>query len=58
MAAEIARELGLESDLVAGSGGIFEVALGDEVVFTNNRAGGVPDAAIVVEAVRKAAGVA
>jgi predicted Rdx family selenoprotein len=53
VAAEIERELGVESELVGGSGGIFEVRLGDSVIFSNHRAGGVPDPAIVIEAVRR-----
>ena len=56
MAAEIERELGLESELVGGSGGIFEVRLDAAVVFSNHQAGGVPDPATVIEALRQAMG--
>ena len=54
MAAVIEQELGLASDFVAGVGGIFEVRLDGETIFTNNNAGGVPQADIVIEAIRAA----
>ncbi len=52
MAAEIEKELGLRTRLVGGGGGIFEVRLDGEVVFSNNRVSGVPDAVVVVDALR------
>lgn len=54
MAAEIQKEFGLEAQLIGGSGGVFEVRLGDELVFTNRRVGGVPDARPVIESLRRA----
>lgn len=53
MAAEIERELGLAAGFVGGWGGIFEVRLDGERVFTNNREGGVPDAEPVIAALRE-----
>lgn len=54
MAAAIEQELGLASDFVAGVGGIFEVRLDGETVFTNNNAGGAPQADTVIELIRSA----
>ncbi len=54
MADEIERDLGLKSRLVPGSGGIFEVRVDGEVVFTNDSRGGVPDPQRVVPEVQKA----
>lgn len=56
MAAEIEKELGLTSAFVPGGGGIFEVRLDGELVFTNERRGGVPSAEHVIAALQKAEG--
>ncbi len=52
MAADIEREFGLASEFEGGRGGIFEVKLDGQVVFTNNRQGGVPSSDSVIEALR------
>ncbi len=54
MGAAIEQELGLTCEYVPGSGGIFEVSLDGELVYTNNNVGGVPEATPVIEAVRAA----
>ncbi len=56
MAAEIQKEFGLGSEFVGGSGGVFEVHLDGELVFTNRRTGGVPEPRPVIEALRFALG--
>jgi predicted Rdx family selenoprotein len=44
VAAEIEREFDLTPQLVGGGGGIFEVRVDGDLIFTNNRVGGVPPA--------------
>jgi predicted Rdx family selenoprotein len=56
VAAIIEQELGLGCELVGGSGGIFEVRLDGETVFTNHGADGVPAAAAVLSALRERLG--
>lgn len=56
MAAEIRKEFGLGAELIAGGGGVFEVHLDGEMVFTNRRTGGVPEPRPVIEALRFALG--
>ena len=52
-AAQLRAELGVEADLIAGSGGVYQVRVGD-VVVAGRAKGYFPDAADVVEAVRAA----
>ena len=54
MAADIETEYGIVPALVAGGGGIFEVHVDGDLVFTNNRVGGVPPSETVIEALRDA----
>lgn len=55
MAAAIEQELGLASDLVGGSGGVFEVRLDGEAVFHNDPVlCGVPTDEDVLAALREA----
>ncbi len=57
MAAAIERESDLTSEFVGGRGGVFEVRLDGELVFTNQGRGcGVPGDDEVVEAVKGALG--
>jgi len=51
-AAELRKQLGVEATLKAGTGGIFEVAVGDEIVAKRAK-GHFPDAADIVAAVGK-----
>ncbi len=53
MVEKLREELGIEAKLVRGHGGIFTVAVGDEVVAKKTWAG-FPSEAQVVEAVRRA----
>jgi selenoprotein W-related protein len=54
-AAALTRELGLTADLVPGTGGIFEVRVGD-VVVAERSMGHFPDDSEVVKAVSAAQG--
>ena len=56
-ATELREHLGVAATLKAGTGGIFEVRVGDEVV-TKRTKGHFPDAGDIVAAVRKALTVA
>jgi predicted Rdx family selenoprotein len=56
VAAAIERELGMESALVGGHGGIFEVRLDGDVAYTNGRRGGIPNDDQVLTALRAAMG--
>jgi len=51
-AAELRKQLGIEATLKAGTGGIFEVQVGGEIVAKRAK-GHFPDAAEVVTAVSK-----
>lgn len=53
VAAALRRQLALESDLVPGKGGIFQVKLGDRIVASRSK-GHFPDADEVVAAVAAA----
>jgi len=54
-AAELKQFLGVESDLIPGSGGIFEVAVNGKVVAKKGKSG-FPTETEVVDAVRQALG--
>ncbi|MBW2499915.1 MAG: Rdx family protein, partial [Deltaproteobacteria bacterium] len=43
MAAEIERELGVESSLIRGDGGIFDVVVDDELIFSKQKVGRFPE---------------
>ena len=49
MAAEIKSKLGLESELVRGSGGIFVVSVGKEQLFSKKEQGRFPSEAEIVD---------
>jgi hypothetical protein len=46
----------MESALVGGHGGIFEVRLDDRVAYTNGRRGGIPTDGEVLAALKAALG--
>ncbi|MBR1167738.1 SelT/SelW/SelH family protein [Bradyrhizobium sp. DASA03005] len=52
-AAALRRQLGLESDLVPGKGGVFQVKLGDRIVASRSK-GHFPDGDEIVAAVNAA----
>ena len=51
MAASIRDALDLEAELIESSGGVFEVALGDDLVFSKKRTGRFPEAGEVEGAI-------
>ncbi|MBI2857595.1 MAG: hypothetical protein HYX90_00840 [Chloroflexi bacterium] len=54
MAASIRDKLGIEASLKEGHGGLFEVAAGDKVLFTNNRkCGNLPKDQDVVRMIKE-----
>jgi selT/selW/selH-like putative selenoprotein len=53
LAATIKNELGLESQLVRGSGGIFVVSVDNETIFSKREQGRFPSEREIVDALRK-----
>jgi selT/selW/selH-like putative selenoprotein len=49
----VERELGVRPELVKGRGGDFEVALGNDLVFSKRRAGRFPQPGEVVAELRR-----
>ncbi|MCP4674033.1 MAG: hypothetical protein GY854_00635 [Deltaproteobacteria bacterium] len=49
MADELKNEFGANVKLIGGAGGIFDVALGDEMVFSKHEIGRFPDPGEIVE---------
>jgi len=43
LAEELKKALGIESELVAGSGGVFEVEYGGKLIFSKKSVGRFPD---------------
>ncbi|MDQ6801647.1 MAG: Rdx family protein [Acidobacteriota bacterium] len=52
MAAEIKKQLGVDSKLVRGSGGIFEVHVDNKKIFSKKDAGGFPAEKEIVDQLR------
>jgi selT/selW/selH-like putative selenoprotein len=52
LAAEIKKQLGIESKLVRGSGGIFVVSVNDQKIFSKHDAGRFPSESEIVEMLR------
>ena len=52
MAAEIKRQLGIDSDLVRGSGGIFVVSADNKTLFSKKEEGRFPSEKEIVEKLR------
>jgi selT/selW/selH-like putative selenoprotein len=52
LAAVIKKELGVESKLVRGSGGIFEVHVDDKKIFSKKEQGRFPSEKEIVEQLR------
>jgi selenoprotein W-related protein len=50
LAATIKKELGLESELVRGSGGIFVVTVDNEIIFSKREQGRFPSEREIVDA--------
>lgn len=52
MAAEIRKQLGVDSKLVRGSGGIFEVHVDNQKIFSKKEAGRFPTEKEIVDQLR------
>ena len=52
MAAEIRKQLGVDSKLVRGSGGIFEVHVDNKKIFSKKEAGRFPTEKEIVDQLR------
>jgi selenoprotein W-related protein len=48
LAAELKQHLGLESELVAGHGGVFEVTVDGKVIFSKKSVGRFPEPGEIV----------
>ena len=55
MAAEIKKELGIDSQLVRGSGGIFVVSADDRKLFSKKEEGRFPSEKEIIEKLRSMA---
>ena len=55
MAAEIKKQLGLDSQLVRGSGGIFDVSVDNERIFSKKQEGRFPSEKEIVDKLRERA---
>jgi selT/selW/selH-like putative selenoprotein len=52
LAAELKKHLGVESTLIAGSGGVFDVMVDGTVVFSKKSVGRFPEAAEIMGALK------
>jgi len=52
LAAELKRQLGVDAQLVRGSGGIFEVSIDNERIFSKKDEGRFPSESEIVEKLR------
>ena len=53
MAAEIKKQIGIDSELVRGSGGIFDVTVDGKRIFSKHDDGNFPSEKEIVEKIRK-----
>ena len=53
MATELKKRLGLESHLIAGGGGVFDVALDGKVIFSKKKVGRFPEVQEILGALDK-----
>jgi len=53
VAEELNRSLGIEAQLIEGSGGVFEVEFGGKVVFSKAKLGRFPDTGAVASLIKK-----
>jgi selT/selW/selH-like putative selenoprotein len=53
LAAELKKQLGIESTLIAGGGGIFDVSVDGKTIFSKKAVGRFPDAKEIVGALQK-----
>ena len=52
MAAEIKKQIGIDSELVRGSGGIFDVTVDGKRIFSKHDEGNFPSEKEIVEKIR------
>jgi predicted Rdx family selenoprotein len=52
VAAVIKQVYGIQPELIGGRGGIFRVCVDGDCVYTNGLMGGVPETAVVMDALR------
>ena len=53
MAAEIKKQIGIDSELVRGSNGIFDVTVDGKRIFSKHDEGNFPNEKAIVEQIRK-----
>ena len=53
MAAEIKKQIGIDSELVRGSNGIFDVTVDGKRIFSKHDEGNFPSEKAIVEQIRK-----
>lgn len=53
MAAELKKRLGIDSKLIPGGGGIFDVSVDGKVIFSKKSVGRFPDTEEIVGALQK-----
>ncbi|MGZ5090489.1 MAG: SelT/SelW/SelH family protein [Burkholderiales bacterium] len=52
LAAEISEQMGIQAELIQGSGGIFDVTADGAVIYSKHRTGRFPENAEVLQALR------
>ena len=53
MAAEIKRATGVESQLIRSSGGVFEVTVDGDLIFSKKAAGHFPEESAILKAIAR-----
>ncbi|MFN2441079.1 MAG: Rdx family protein [Thermoanaerobaculia bacterium] len=53
LGAEIKKELGIDPKLVRGSGGVFNVIVGNETIYSKHETGEFPSEREIVEKLKK-----
>jgi selenoprotein W-related protein len=53
LAAELKQHLGVESTLIPGSGGVFEVTIGGKMIFSKKSVGRFPEPGEIVAMLQK-----
>jgi selT/selW/selH-like putative selenoprotein len=53
LAAELKKQMGVESKLIAGGGGVFEVSADGKVIFSKKSVGRFPEVQEIIGALQK-----
>ena len=53
MAAELKKQLGVDSTLIPGGGGVFDVSADGKLIFSKKKEGRYPDAKEIIGALQK-----